>query len=111
MGEDSVEFVRNGQSAIDTSLDYMPRSFDAETFKHSFTLASQMTPIALRLEGLARGADDGDFLFGSVAYSDALAIYAALGKASEADSRLLPFYQAMQTRFDKLRGKRTKPTE
>lgn len=111
MGEDSVEFVQNGERAIEHSLDYMPRSFEAEPFKNALQLAQQLAPVELRLQSLERGTEDGQMLFGSIAYSDALEIYGQLGAASKKDSALLPFYQAMQQRFAKLRGKRTAPAE
>jgi hypothetical protein len=110
MGADSVSFVENGQSAIEHSLDFMPRDFDPNEFKNAFALTQQLEPIALRLESLARGAEDGDMTFGSVAYGDALEIYSQIGSASKKDSGLLPFYNAMKIRFDKQRGKRTPPT-
>ena len=107
MGPDSVDFVQNGQNAVDFSMDYMARDFDEITFKNAFALTNQLTPIAQRLDSLARGADDADMLFGSIAYSDALEIYNALGSASKKDSGLVAFYDAMKVRFAKLRGKRT----
>ena len=106
MGPDSVDFVQNAEGAIDFKLDYMARDFDPQTFKNAFALTKQLLPIAQRLESLARGAGDADMLFGSIAYSDALEIYGALAPASKKDSGLLPFYDAMKARFDKLRGKR-----
>ena len=106
MGPDSVNFVQNGEGAIDFSLDYMARDFDPQLFKSAFALTKQLMPISQRLESLARGAGDADMLFGSIAYTDALEIYGAVGPASKKDSGLLPFYEAMKARFDKLRGKR-----
>ena len=104
MGPDSVSFVENAQSAIEYSLDFMPRDFDPDEFKNAFALTRQLEPIALRLESLARGAEDGDMTFGSVAYSDGLEIYTQISPASKKDSGLLPFYNNMKQRFEKQRG-------
>lgn len=109
MGADSVEFVDNGERAIDFSLSYMARDFDPVLFKRALLLTKQLAPISLRLNSLARGVDDAEMVFGSIAYSDALEIYGALGPASKKDSKLVVFFNAMKTRFDKLRGKHTTP--
>ncbi len=109
MGDESVEFVANGERSIDFSLAYMARDFDPVLFKRAFSLTKQLAPIGLRLESLARGVEDAEMIFGSIAYTDALEIYGALGPASKKDSRLVSFFDAMKTRFDKLRGKHTAP--
>lgn len=109
MGEDSVEFVQNGINAVNFSTDYLPRDFDETQFKNAFALTRQLAPIVQRLDSLARGADDAEFLFGSIAYTDALEVYSELGTASKKNSALLAFYDAMKIRFAKLRGKRPAP--
>ena len=38
MGPDSVDFVQNGQNAIDFNMDYMARDFDETIFKNAFAL-------------------------------------------------------------------------
>ena len=107
MGAESFSFVENAENAINYSTDYMARDFDEVVFKNAFVLAKQLAELNQRLEVLARGTADADMLFGSIAYSDALEIYGALGPASQKDSGLLVFYNAMKERFAKLRGKRT----
>ena len=107
MGPDSVSFVQNGQNAIDYSIDFMPRDFDPVEFKNAFALSQQLEPLAARLLSMARGVEDGEMVYGSIAYTEALEIYSQIGGASKKDSALLAFYNAMKARFDKLRGKRS----
>ncbi len=109
MGPDSIGFVQNGETAINYSLNFMARDFDADRFRSAAALADQLNPVALRLAALAQGVNDGDMLFGSIAYTDALDIYGELPDAARRDSKLQPFLDAMRARFAALRGKRVTP--
>ncbi|HEX8464176.1 MAG TPA: hypothetical protein VF627_06100 [Abditibacterium sp.] len=109
MGAESVSFVQNGQNAIDYSIDFMPRDFDPVEFRNAFALSQQLEPLAARLLSMARGVEDGEMVYGSLAYTEALEIYAQVGVASKKDSAFLVFYNNMKQRFDKLRGKRPAP--
>ena len=108
MGDKSLAFVNNSDTAAQSNREILPATFDVEELVRDYQLATALTELLISVQQLAEQVDDTLMAVGSEAMTSSLTVYDYVKTASKKTPGLKTVAEQLGERFKAIKGRPTK---